>query len=333
MSQPRTPSNPDTLERANYFPRQIVSPSDLAQDDTYLLHKLRRHNRLLHGWGFRLGFVAERILGKDADEWIKSGVLPKGILSQKFVDYWLHVTLGYAITPLGDELYLPKQVFLNTAEELDGALVVLPGECPSSLNPKDMPRKDNLPYSLIVEAYESEVQPVRAASNRCGDHPDQFEYSRIKDTLRFRLIDYSAPPPFGPPDEDRKLLTGKPDRGRTFLVLGKVRFKDNKISGDVSQGSDRDPQLAPAATSAPVPGAMRSRTDGTSIHELPELRSLTTNEQYVLNSLTEKDIAIIPSREAFIAAVTETCRRKNLPAPDARTLGVIWEAARQSQRS
>ncbi len=39
------------LERVRYFTGQLLSVEDLQQEQQYLLARLRRHNRFLHGWG------------------------------------------------------------------------------------------------------------------------------------------------------------------------------------------------------------------------------------------------------------------------------------------
>ncbi len=43
------------LERVRYFPRQMITPADLTQAQDYMRAKLRRHNRMLHGWGVVCG--------------------------------------------------------------------------------------------------------------------------------------------------------------------------------------------------------------------------------------------------------------------------------------
>jgi hypothetical protein len=44
-----------SLERTRFFPRQLVAPDDLTQDQVYFREKLRRPNRFLHGWGIVCG--------------------------------------------------------------------------------------------------------------------------------------------------------------------------------------------------------------------------------------------------------------------------------------
>ena len=45
----------DGLERTRYYAGQLVGPDDLTEDQRYFRERLRRHNRLLHGWGVVCG--------------------------------------------------------------------------------------------------------------------------------------------------------------------------------------------------------------------------------------------------------------------------------------
>src|SRR5215470_1511513 len=69
-TQPGTPS----LERVRYFPRQLVTADDLTQDQEYFRNKLRRHNRLLHGWGVVCGARVKKGAG-DCEVVIEPGYL------------------------------------------------------------------------------------------------------------------------------------------------------------------------------------------------------------------------------------------------------------------
>ena len=236
MTQHRTPNGTDTLERTRYFSRQIVAPPDLAQDREYLLHKLRHHNRLLHGWGIVSGLEVKAVppIGVDdatkktfkdfADKYEMPTTLDTTLNS------WVVITPGYAITPRGDEIYIPNTIFVNTNEERDNALVTRPSECNPQLGPRTITRKD-LDYYLVVEAVESEARPVRAAGSRCGDNPDQFEFSRLRDGVRFTLVEKRPPEPFlqnGNPNGVIK-LTGNVGVGSDCIVLGMLSYKSGKI--------------------------------------------------------------------------------------------------------
>jgi hypothetical protein len=336
MSQSRTPKDPGILERARYFPRQVVSPSDLSQDQSFFIDKLRRHNRLLHGWGFCFGLEIKRMSDQqDRDAQVKEvqGQIDKGYLSKSttaddYVDYWVRVTPGYALSPLGDEVYLPREVFVNTHEEVQGALVVQPGECPVGISPRTRPTRNDKMY-LLIEAYESQVLPTPSASNRCGDHPDQFEYSRIRDTLRFSLSAKPEPPPYGDPFDPLTWLTGQdPKTGkrvRNDLTLGAIQCQKDKIVQVNPPDNGRDQQFAQTQPSPPAPGGQTAGTG--SLDELGSFRDLRPEARNVLRSFVQspRDIADYASKEVFVQTMTDLFNRR---VPD--TLGSVWDDARRA---
>ena len=80
------------LERVNYFPRQLLTVDDMETERDYFLQKLRRHNRFLHGWGVVCGLE------------VTASPIPD-------MPWQVQITLGYAIGPYGDEIYVAKPVF------------------------------------------------------------------------------------------------------------------------------------------------------------------------------------------------------------------------------
>jgi hypothetical protein len=48
-----------TLEFVRYFPRQLLTADDMRAADEYFREKMRRHNRMLHGWGVVCGCKVE----------------------------------------------------------------------------------------------------------------------------------------------------------------------------------------------------------------------------------------------------------------------------------
>ena len=47
------------LERVKYFNRMLLTAEDMRTDQDFVLQKLRRHNRFLHGWGVVCGLVVK----------------------------------------------------------------------------------------------------------------------------------------------------------------------------------------------------------------------------------------------------------------------------------
>jgi hypothetical protein len=228
MAQPRSPSLPDTLERTRYFSRQTVLPTDLNQDREYLIHKARRHNRVLHGWGIWTGLKVEKVPNKADPKFGTFDTNVGGVPMTVHPDEgtWVAIAPGYALTPVGDEVYLAKWLFVNTAYETTGGeLVTAPARCHDRA---PRPRKrSGATMILVVTALEDETRPVRAAGHRCGDHPDQFEFSRLEDTLSFQLLPSEGNTPLPKPYQD----AGKEDtndaaelaRRAVRVVTGTVR--------------------------------------------------------------------------------------------------------------
>ena len=59
-------------ERPRYYARQLVTPAELNLEASYFIDRLRRHNRLLHGWGVICGALVCRVAeteGGGAQPW------------------------------------------------------------------------------------------------------------------------------------------------------------------------------------------------------------------------------------------------------------------------
>jgi hypothetical protein len=80
MTQARTQR---VTERPRYYARQLVTPTELNLEANYFLDRLRRHNRLLHGWGVICGALVYRVADKDgnAEPW-KVKIMPGALIDQ-----------------------------------------------------------------------------------------------------------------------------------------------------------------------------------------------------------------------------------------------------------
>lgn len=97
--------------RPRYFDRQQLSPTDLNLAVDYLRARLRRHNRFLHGWGVVCG-------GQ--------------VMRSSMDDFWkVNITEGYAVTPLGDELYIPQTLNFDLLVGVQACLGNAP-QCPDN---------------------------------------------------------------------------------------------------------------------------------------------------------------------------------------------------------
>src|SRR5712691_4587713 len=91
------------LERVKYFPRQLLAVDDMETERDYFLDKLRRHNRLLHGWGVVCG-------------------LEVTAAPTQTMPWLVHISPGYALGPYGDEIYVAEPVCLDLAQCGPGAV-------------------------------------------------------------------------------------------------------------------------------------------------------------------------------------------------------------------
>jgi hypothetical protein len=156
------------LERTRFFSRQLVKPNDLTQDQIYFRDKLRRHNRLLHGWGVVCGARCKWIAG----------------------DRNVTIEPGYILDPYGDEIFIPdEQVIDISKQNLDGNTF---SGCGELTDPwcKDMraTHKAGHTYYLAVRYDECLTRPVSIPSLECGCSSN-CEYTRIRDSFVIQVLE------------------------------------------------------------------------------------------------------------------------------------------------
>lgn len=158
---------PVGLERTRYFARQLVGPDDLTQDQLYFREKLRRHNRLLHGWGIVCGARVRRESDCEAV-----------------------VEAGYLLGPWGDEIVIPQQVTVDVChEDLDGNAV---SPCSDAKDPwcsdVHVDRGANARVFIAVRHAECRTRPVRSSPGGCGCDETACEYSRTRDAFAIKVL-------------------------------------------------------------------------------------------------------------------------------------------------
>jgi hypothetical protein len=152
-------------ERSRFFPRQLVGADDLTQDQVYFREKMRRHNRLLHGWGI----VCGALVSKDAGS--------KGVAI---------VSPGYVLGPYGDEIMIGQENRIDvTKQDSVGSLDCGDGDVWCG----DAPRiADNTPAYLAVRYVERPTRPVRVPGHGCGCDDSDCEYSRTRDCYELKVL-------------------------------------------------------------------------------------------------------------------------------------------------
>lgn len=160
--------NQPSLERTRFFPRQLVTPDDLTQDQIYFRDKHRRHNRMLHGWGVVCGARVQA--GKE-----KCTVI---------------VEQGYILGPYGDEIVIPENISFDVCkEDPDGNVFSGCGEVGDPwCRDVRAERRPNQVYYLAVRYDECRTRPVSVHAGECGCSEPGCEYSRIRDSFSLKLL-------------------------------------------------------------------------------------------------------------------------------------------------
>jgi hypothetical protein len=162
------------LERVKYFPRQLLTAEDLTADRDYVLQKMRRHNRFLHGWGVVCG-LAVTAAPADGAPWR------------------VRISAGYALGPYGDEIHVAEAVFLDLAKCGPGAAT---DPCEPDVLRSGASATGRELFVAIKYA-ECLARPVRVTPAGCGCEETDCEYSRIRDSFQVGCL--TEPPPSPPP--------------------------------------------------------------------------------------------------------------------------------------
>jgi hypothetical protein len=185
------------LQRPRYFPRQLVTPAELNLESRYFIERMRRHNRLFHGWGVVCGLQVCRVPtadGTSAEPW-KVKVRP-----------------GYAIDGFGNEIRVDTDRIVDLRATSTAAASDDPaGEVDDPWCCDVWTDRPAGPVWIAVCHLERLARPVRIQPSGCGCDDVGCEYSRWQDGYEIRILD-ACPPSQGvaPPTPEQFLesLTG-----------------------------------------------------------------------------------------------------------------------------
>ena len=160
------------LEHPRYFPRQMITPVELTLEHDYQRDKMRRHNRLLHGWGVVCG---AKVCPIPTGEKTKDG-------STEFEPWKVRVEPGYILGPYGDEIIIDCARVFDVRTK--GVLATTGEACGEVLDPWCAEVHTKCPPECVyiaVRYQEVRCRPVRVQPIGCGCDDTQCEYSRLRD--------------------------------------------------------------------------------------------------------------------------------------------------------
>ncbi|RPJ41091.1 MAG: hypothetical protein EHM21_13680, partial [Chloroflexi bacterium] len=168
------------LERPRYYPRQLITPDEMNLEVKYYRDMMRRHNRMLHGWGVVAGAAVCAVANRD-----KTGTEP----------YMVKVTPGYILGPYGDEIIIPRErtFDLRTGSAVGSADESVPGMADPYCTPVTVQKIEGTAY-VSVRYKEIKTRQVRVQPAACGCDDSPCEYSRICDGYEFGTHNCCASP-------------------------------------------------------------------------------------------------------------------------------------------
>lgn len=181
------------LEHPRYYARQLMTPDILTLEHDYLRDKMRRHNRLLHGWGVVCGAWVSRVpaetpAGADCNG-DTAKTREKDPAPEQLDPWRVSVSTGYLLSPCGDEIVIDcaqvvdVRTFCSTPPSGD---LCSPGPDPWC-NETFVARPDS-PVFVAVRYYEEATRPVRAQSLGCGCDENACELSRWRDGYQICML-------------------------------------------------------------------------------------------------------------------------------------------------
>jgi hypothetical protein len=173
-------------ELPRYYPRQLITPADLTLEQDYFRDRMRRHNRLLHGWGVVCGAMVCPVQIVDP---VDSTV--------SFSPWQVQVQSGYILGPYGDDIILdcPRIVDVRTQGVSgvtgDPCIDTPDPWCTEVFTPPDT-TNPTVVY-IAVKYMQSMTRPVRVQPVGCGCDDTSCEYSRWHDGYEIGVLQKCPP--------------------------------------------------------------------------------------------------------------------------------------------
>lgn len=155
-------------ERVRYFPRQLMTVEDMRAEQDYFVERMRRHNRLFHGWGIICGLEVKPYATADKP-------------------WQVMVCPGSACAATGDEIHVSTPVPFDLARPPETEDDCTPCPCPPG-PPLGAQPGAVATYYLAIRYLCRPARPVRTGNTNCGCGDEGCEASRWRDDFELALL-------------------------------------------------------------------------------------------------------------------------------------------------
>jgi len=163
-------------ERPRYYARQLITDETLRLEQRYFIDRLRRHNRLMHGWGVVCG--AQVCLS------------PTSATNGGFRPWEVVVKPGYVLGPYGDEIIIDCERVIDLRTGGTSGVTGEPGV--EAVDPwcsdVHVQRDLSKPLYVAVKYRECQTRPIRVQPIGCGCDDTQCENSRVRDGYEIGVL-------------------------------------------------------------------------------------------------------------------------------------------------
>jgi hypothetical protein len=219
----------DPTKRVNYSFGLVLGVDEFLQEQTHLLEKGRRHDRMLHGFGTVCGLKVTVPLDVDPPE--------------------ARVAGGLAVSPGGFEICVPNVMCATLNDWLSANRAVLAGRFGA------FPTTVTTCVVLCYRECATDIVPI--PGEPCRSDEDAMAPSRIAESFELKLCvpdaDLGSPPIGSPPGDGSSSLCNCP--ATAARTLGEIEF------GRLLRRIDVDATASPFATVSDLEAAVRAIPD------------------------------------------------------------------------
>ena len=198
-----SPCDTTIAELPRYYPRQLITPDDLTLEQNYFRDRMRRHNRLLHGWGVVCGALVCPVPNPNSTG---SG--------DQYLPWQVKVQRGYVLGPYGDEIILDCERTVDV--RTNGTMGITGEPCLDTPDPwcsQVFVNPTNTTVYIAVKYRQCMTRPVRVQPVGCGCNDSSCEYSRWQDGYEIGVLTEC------PSCNDELPTVGMGDNGNVDLSL------------------------------------------------------------------------------------------------------------------